>query len=259
MAEKPVALVTGAGSGIGKASALVLAGDGYVVGVLGHTEEENRQTAEAIRASGGQAEELLADVTHEDEMKRAVAKMVDTYGRLDVVVANAGINGKWAPIDELTPADWDKTIAVNLKGTYLTIHTVTPHMKSAKKGSIIVIASINGTRTFTSPGATAYVATKAAEVAMVKQLALELGKHGIRINAVCPGKIETKIDDNTEVINPQETAIPVEWPEGEIPLTGDKPGKAEDVANTVAFLASSKAAHITGSPIWVDGGQSLLR
>jgi NAD(P)-dependent dehydrogenase (short-subunit alcohol dehydrogenase family) len=174
------------------------------------------------------------------------------------VVANAGINGTWAPIDDLRPDEFDKTIAVNLRGTYLTLHHTVRCMKKSG-GSIIVISSINGTRTFTTPGATAYSATKAAQLAMVQQLALELGRHGIRINAVCPGAIDTEINDNTNVRKKRQTEVPVQFPEGDIPLTGGESGTVEEVAEVIAFLASDASRHVTGTPIWVDGGQSLLR
>lgn len=253
-----VALVTGAGSGIGKACALKFAAEGARVAVLSRTASEVEKVRDEIEAAGGEAIALTADVSDEDQMRKAVERMVAHFGGLDVVVANAGINGVWAPIDDLRPDEWDKTIAVNLRGTYLTLHLSVPHLKSGG-GSIIVISSINGTRTFTTPGATAYTATKAAQVAMVKQLALELGKHGIRVNAVCPGAIETSIDSNTRKRRQSEAEVPVIWPEGEIPITKGRAGQSGDVAETVTFLASDRARHITGSPIWVDGGQSLLR
>ena len=117
-----VALVTGAGSGIGKAAALRLAREGAMVGVLSHTDDEIRKTAQEIEQAGGKAIPLVADVGDEGQMKKAVADLVQAYGRLDIVFANAGINGVWAPIDELQPDEWDRTIAVNLRGTYLTIH-----------------------------------------------------------------------------------------------------------------------------------------
>jgi NAD(P)-dependent dehydrogenase (short-subunit alcohol dehydrogenase family) len=259
MKGKSVALVTGAGSGIGKAAALALAGEGHAVAILGHTADENRQTAELIRDAGGDVVALDADVANEDEMRLAFAKLIDTFGRLDIVVANAGINGTWAPIDDLRPVEFDRTVAVNLRGTYLTLHLAVPHLKSAGGGSIVVIASINGTRTFTSPGATAYSATKAAQVAMVQQLAVELGRHHIRVNAICPGRIETSIADNTDVRAREETQMPVEWPEGDIPLTGEDSGTSRQVADAIVFLASDKAQHISGSPLFIDGGQGLLR
>lgn len=254
-----VALVTGAGSGIGRATALLLAQRGYALGLLGHTAEDIEEVAQHISDQGGEAIAITADIAEEEEMRRALSKIVDHYGRLTTVVACAGINGVWAPIDELQPQEWDKTIAVNLRGTYLTLHCAVPYLKAAGGGAIVVVSSINGTRTFTSAGATAYTATKAAQVAMVHQLALELAQHGIRINAVCPGAIATEIDDSTEKRNAEQAAIPVIWPEGQIPLTAGRPGRSEDVAEVIAFLVSPASAHMTGSPLWVDGGQGLLR
>lgn len=256
---KRVALVTGAGSGIGRATAIRLARDGAIVGVLSHTDDEVNAVCDEIGQMGGRAVALVADVSDSEAMKDAVRWLLHETGSIDIVVANAGINGVWAPIDDIKPDEWDKTISVNLRGTYLTLHHAVPHMKSGGGGSIIIMSSINGVRTFTSPGATAYSATKAAQVAMAKQLALELGKHHIRVNAVCPGKIETQIEDSTNLREKDETEIPVKWPEGDIPISDGKAGSAEEVADVVAFLAGDASRHVTGTPIFVDGGQSLLR
>jgi NAD(P)-dependent dehydrogenase (short-subunit alcohol dehydrogenase family) len=254
-----VALVTGAGSGIGKATALALARYGASVGVLSRNADEVAAVATEIRRQGGAALALPADAADEASMRAAVEQLASAFGGLHIVVANAGVNGAWAPIDDLAPAEWDETIAINLRGTYLTLHFTVPLLKQAGEGAIVVVSSINGTRTFTTPGATAYAATKAAQVAMVQQLALELGKARIRINAVCPGAIETDIDDNTEQRGAEEAGIPVVWPEGDIPVSQGKPGTADEVADAILFLASSKARHITGIPLWIDGGQGLLR
>lgn len=253
-----VALVTGAGSGIGKAAALALGAAGAAVIVISRSADEIEKTARDIEKAGGTAKALPVDVTDDEGMKALFNDIEREFGRLDIVVANAGINGMWAPIEKLTPDEWDRTMAINLRGTYLTVHHAVPHMKKAG-GAIVVVSSINGTRTFSTPGASAYSVSKAGQVALVKQLALELGRYRIRVNAVCPGAIETDISDNTQRRDTDEVAIKVEFPEGDIPLTGGAKGKAEDVADAILFLASDASRHITGTPIWIDGGQSLLR
>lgn len=253
-----VALITGAGSGIGRATATLFAEHGAAVGVLSRTEAEVRDAVDEIQGKGGRALPLPADVSDSAAMAAAVERLAREYGRIDIVFANAGINGVWAPIDELEPQEWDRTIAVNLRGTYLTLHHTVPHLRKAGGGSVLVTASINGTRTFTTAGATAYSATKAAQVAMVRMLALELARDKIRVNAICPGWIETEIDENTRPKNAGKAEFPVEMPEGEVPLTGGKPGSSFDVADLALFLASDRAKHITGTPVWIDGGESLV-
>jgi len=255
--EGRVALVTGAGSGIGRATALRLAQAGARVGVLTHTGEEAHAVAAEIAKAGGRALALVADVAEDAAMAAALHLLVEHFGRLDIVFANAGINGVWAPIDKLSCKEWDRTMAVNARGTFLTLHHSVPHLKR-QGGAIIVTASINGSRTFSNSGATAYACSKAAQVAMVQMLAPELGEHRIRINAICPGHISTEISENTEKRELEGLGLKVEYPEGSIPLTRHQPGTPEDVAELVLFLASDAARHITGTPVWIDGGQSLI-
>lgn len=253
-----VALVTGAGSGIAKAAAKLFAKEGAKVAALGRTKEELEETVAQIESDNGEAIPLIADISKPEEMQQAVQQIADKWGRLDIVFANAGINGVWAPIDELTPEEWDKTININLKGTFLTVKYAVPHLKK-QGGSIIITSSVNGTRIFSNSGATAYSCSKAAQVAFTKMIALELAKHRIRVNVVCPGAIETNIDENTERRDLEHIQEPVEFPEGKIPLTDGKPGTSEQVAQLVLFLASDASSHITGTPIWIDGAESLLK
>ena len=257
LAER-VALITGAGSGIGKAAALLLAKEGAKIAALGRTEDELQETVTQIKDSGGEAIPVAADISQPDEMQQAVQKIVNQWGRLDIVFANAGINGVWAPLEELEPDEWDKTINVNLKGTFLSVKYAVPYLKK-QGGSVIVTSSVNGTRIFSNTGATAYSCTKAAQVAFTKMVALELAEHRIRVNVVCPGAITTNIDESTEQRDLDEIREPVEFPEGRIPLTDGKSGTSEQVAQLVLFLASDASSHITGTEIWIDGGESLLQ
>ncbi|MGO4441562.1 SDR family oxidoreductase [Rhizobium sp. RAF56] len=256
---RPVAFVTGASSGIGLATSILLASTGYDLALFDLDYDPLENLARSLQGQGAKVVAVDGDVGSEGDMNRAAAAIRDEFGRLDAVVANAGINGVWAPIDDLAADEWDRTIRVNLRGTFLTLNRMVPLLKERGHGSIVIVASINGVRTFTNPGATAYSATKAAQVAMTQQLALELGRHGIRINVVCPGAIETNIGSSTEIRHPEEAEVPVIWPQGSVPITGGKPGRAEDVAKTIGFLLSDAARHVTGTPIFVDGGQGLLR
>jgi NAD(P)-dependent dehydrogenase (short-subunit alcohol dehydrogenase family) len=257
LAER-VALITGAGSGIGKAAAMLLAREGAKIGALGHTSKEIQQTVEEIKRASGDAIALVADIAQPDQMQRAVNELAQRWGRLDLVFANAGINGVWTPLEELEPDEWDRTLNTNLKGTFLTVKYAAPFLKR-QGGSVIVTASVNGTRIFSNTGATAYSCSKAGQVAFTKMAALELAPHKVRINVICPGAIETNIDENTNKRGLEHVRIPVEYPEGSQPLEGGRPGSAEQVAQLVLFLASDAASHITGTEMWIDGGESLLR
>jgi NAD(P)-dependent dehydrogenase (short-subunit alcohol dehydrogenase family) len=253
-----VALVTGAGSGIGEAAARRFAKEKMKVAALGRTEDELQKVVDEIQHSGGEALTVIADVSDPAAVQQAVQQTVDRWGRLDTVFANAGINGTWTSIEELTPEDWDQTMDVNLKGTFLTVKYAVPHMKQ-NGGSIIITASVNGTRMFSNTGASAYATSKAGQVAFTKMVALELAKHRIRVNVICPGWIETNIDENTNRQNLDEIKEPVEFPHGTVPLTQGAPGTPDQVAELVLFLASDASSHISGTEIWIDGAQSLLQ
>jgi NAD(P)-dependent dehydrogenase (short-subunit alcohol dehydrogenase family) len=255
LAER-VALVTGAGSGIGKAASLLLAREGARIGALGRTAEELDVTVEQIRETGGSAVALVADISKPREMERAVERLVGEWGRLDIVFANAGINGVWASLEELEPEEWSQTIDVNLTGTFLTVKYAVPHLKK-RGGSVVVCSSVNGTRVFSNTGASAYASSKAGQVAFTKMIALELAEHRVRANVICPGAIATAIEENTQQRDTEEIGVPVEFPEGWHPLRGE-PGTADQVAQLVLFLASDAASQITGTEVWIDGGESLL-
>lgn len=252
------ALITGAGSGIGRACAVALAQAGAKIFLLGRTREELEHVLGEIGGSRAGHHILTADVSSAEEMTAAYAQAAGLCTQLDVVVANAGVNGVWAPLEEMEVEEWDKTIAINLRGTFLTVKLALPLLSKAG-GSVIIVSSVNGNRMFSNSGATAYACSKAAQVAFAKMTALELARQHIRVNVICPGAIRTNIDDSTERRDIDTLHLPVKFPEGDVPLTGGHPGKAEDVANVALFLSSDASSHVSGTEIYVDGAQSLLQ
>lgn len=254
------ALVTGAGSGIGRACAIALAEAGAKVALLGRTPDELETALQEIGSEQAGHFILTADVSSAEEMTAAFQNTAKTWDHLDVVIANAGINGVWAPLEEMEIDEWDTTLAINLRGTFLTVKLALPLLKkSTDGGSVIVVSSVNGNRMFSNSGASAYATSKAAQVAFAKMTALELARHRIRVNAICPGAIETNIDDSAERRDIATLHLPVEFPQGDVPLTNGRPGKARDVAQVALFLASSASRHVSGTEIYVDGAQSLLQ
>ena len=255
--KNSVALVTGAGSGIGKGAAVRLAREGAKVGVLSRTDVQILDVVREIRDAGGEAMPLIADVSKSDQLQSAIAELAEAYGGIQVVVANAGVNGLWAPIEQISEEDWDYTMDINLKGTFMTIKYALPWLRQSG-GAIAVVASVNGTRIFSNTGATAYACSKGGQVIMTKMLAPELAHDNVRINVICPGSIRTEISDNT-VISNQDIIWPVTFEKGQIPLTRDQPGTIEQCADLIHFLVSDASAHITGTELWIDGAQSLIK
>ncbi|MBM7568662.1 SDR family oxidoreductase [Paenibacillus sacheonensis] len=252
-----VAVITGAGSGIGRAAALRLAEEGARIALVDVKEERVADVRKRILDAGGDAIAIEADISKPEDIESAIQEAAGKWDRLDIVFANAGVNGTLAPIEKMTPEDWDTTLDINLKGTFLTVKYAIPFLKK-NGGSIVITSSINGNRVFSNFGFSAYSTSKAGQVAFMQMAALELGQYGIRVNAICPGAIKTHIDQNTHPTPElEEIRIPVEFPEGDHPL-GDGPGRASQVGDLVLFLASDASSHITGTPIFIDGAESLL-
>jgi NAD(P)-dependent dehydrogenase (short-subunit alcohol dehydrogenase family) len=252
-----VALVTGGGAGIGRAAALRLAEAGARVAVLDLEAAEAEATAATIESGGGSALAVAADIADPRAVEDAVDRVLASWERLDIVFANAGINGVWAPLAELEPEEWRRTLDINLTGTFYTLKYTVPALQR-QGGSVIVTSSVNGTRVFSNSGATAYATSKAGQVALAKMLALELAKDRVRVNAICPGAITTSIGERTEQRHLEAAREPAVYPEGKIPLTDGAPGSPEQVAELVLFLASDASSHVTGSVVYIDGGESLL-
>jgi NAD(P)-dependent dehydrogenase (short-subunit alcohol dehydrogenase family) len=252
-----VAIVTGGGSGIGRAAVLEFARNGAKVAMLDRNLEEAKKVKQEVEREGGEVAVIECDISKPEMVEEAVKQVDALWGRLDVVFANAGINGTMAPIETMEIEDWDQTQHINLRGTFATVKYAIPYLKD-RGGSILITSSINGNRTFSGIGFSAYSTTKAGQVAFMKMAALELARYKIRVNAICPGAIETNIDQNTFPSDDlKEVQIPVEFPEGGQPLEKG-PGSASQVAKLALFLASDDSDHITGTEIYCDGAESLL-
>jgi NAD(P)-dependent dehydrogenase (short-subunit alcohol dehydrogenase family) len=255
--QDKVAVVTGGGSGIGRAAAMLFAKEGAKIALIDRTHERSQKTIDDIAKAGGFGLVTIADVANSLQMSHAFETIMDQYQRIDILFANAGVNGVWAPIEDIETDEWDQTINVNLKGTFLTAKYGVPHLKK-QGGSMIINSSINGSRSFSKPGATAYACTKAAQVCFAKMLALELGDYQVRVNVICPGRVETEIEDSTTHRNLDKIWRSQERIQELIPLTNNQPGSPADIAELVLFLASDAARFITGTEVWIDGGSSLL-
>lgn len=240
-----VALITGAGSGIGYAIAERFAREGAAVAInyLGHGEEA-QALARDLGAAGAKAVALEADVSDAASVESLVAQIVESFGRLDVLVNNAGIE-KSQPLLEVDEASWDRTLAVDLKGPFLCLQAAARRMKEVGGGSVVNISSIH--EDFPFPSYTPYAAAKGGLRMLMRNAALELGQFGIRVNNIAPGAIATPI--NAAVL---ADPAKVKRLEEIVPLM--RMGKPEEVAEVALFLASDRSSYVTGSTYYVDGG-----
>src|SRR5437868_4423448 len=253
-----VALVTGGGSGIGEGACLALAEAGAEVAVVDLDEKSSRAVAERIRDHGGRALAAVADVGEEQQISAVIARTVEMFGGLDVVFANAGINGMQCPIEEMTLDEWYATINTNLTGTFLTVKHSIPHLRAAGGGSIIITSSINGSRLFGLPGYACYSTSKAGQVAFTKMAAIELARWGIRVNVILPGGVRTNIGERTHRRNLEPITYGIGLPASFPPLYG-RPASPDEIAKLLVFLASDDSSYVTGAEIVIDAATSLLR
>jgi NAD(P)-dependent dehydrogenase (short-subunit alcohol dehydrogenase family) len=252
-----VAIVTGGASGIGLAAVRLLGARGAKVAVA--DVDDPQHVVDELTGSGVEALAVQADVSVDADVRRMVRHVVDRFGRLDIVMANAGINGVWAPLEEITESEYDRTMNVNLKGTFLTIKYCVEPMRASGGGAVVITSSINGVEVFSNCGASVYAASKAAQAALGKMLACELGQYGIRVNTICPGYTATSIGENTFARNIGRISWRIDYPRGSSALKGDDPAPADDVAELMLYLASEPARFITGQVITIDGGEALLQ
>ncbi len=244
------AIVTGAGSGIGRATASRFAEEGAVVLAVDLAAEAVDETVGAIRAAGGRAESAAADVGDEAVVEGLVDRAVKDLGGLEVVYANAGVPGRPAPLFDLTAEDWENVLRVNLIGPFLAIKHAARVMRETGRGSILCTASVAGLRSGAGP--TPYSASKAGVVNLVQTAANQLKGTGVRVNAICPGLIETGM---TAPIFEFARAAGKENKIGQLnPL--QRYGAPSEIANLALFLASDEASYVNGQAIAADGGLS---
>jgi NAD(P)-dependent dehydrogenase (short-subunit alcohol dehydrogenase family) len=243
-----VAVVSGAGSGIGRAIAIAYANEGAKVAVADINEENAKETVEMIQNQGGEAFAIKADSSKASDNKMLVEEIVARYGRLDVACNNAGMGGPAKPTGEYEPEEWDRVIALNLNGVFYACKYELEQMEKNGGGSIVNIASIHGQ--VAAPNSPAYTASKHAVVGLSKNIAVEYAQKGIRCNAVGPGYIETPLLS----ANMDEAALKA--------IAGKSPinrlGTAQEVADLVVFLSSDKSSFTTGSYIISDGGYTAI-
>lgn len=247
-----VALVTGAAHGIGEAVARSFARLGARVVAVDRDGEGAETVAAAIRSAGGEAIAVTADVTRSADVQAYVAAALKAFGRIDCFHNNAGIEGKVAPTAEYDEAVFDAVLAVNVRGVFLGLRHVLPVMLKQGSGAVVNTASIAGL--VGTPGMPAYVASKHAVIGLTKVAAGEVGRAGVRVNAVCPGPIETRmLEDLQKQISPDNLEAVRDAYRQVIPQ--GRFGTAQEVANVVLFLCSDLASNVTGAQYTVDGGR----
>ena len=242
--KNKVAIITGGGSGIGRATSLLFAREGAKVIVADYMAEGGNDTVRQIKAVSGEATFVQADVSQSAEVRTLIATAVRAYGRVDVLFNNAGIEGPSAKLANYKEEDWDRVIAIDLTAVYLGMKYVIPEMIKQGGGVIISTASVAGMVGF--PGSGAYAAAKAGVINLTRLAALEYADKNIRVNCICPGVISTPMVDRVMGSRPRENAIRLE-PIGRL-------GQPEDIANAALFLASDESAFATGAPFIIDGG-----
>jgi NAD(P)-dependent dehydrogenase (short-subunit alcohol dehydrogenase family) len=247
-----VAIVTGAASGIGRASAILFAREGARVAIVDQNSTELSETLRAMAPHGGTAQAFGADVGREDEVRAVVDSTLTSFGALDIVYANAGISGGIVPppLLEQTAADWLQILQTNLIGAFLTIKHTAPHLVKKGRGSIVLTASVAGLRA--NAGGAPYSASKAGVVSLAQTAANALNGTGVRVNAICPGLIETGM---TRQIFEAARERGTESKIGQLnPL--QRAGAPEEIAAMALFLASDESSYVNGQAFPVDGGLS---
>ena len=241
-----VALVTGGTSGIGRETAVLFAKAGAKVVVAGRREQEGQETVEMLRPAGGDGLFVKTDVSKASDVEALVQKAVERFGRLDVAFNNAGIEGAWIPIVRQSEEDFDRTINVNLKGVWLCLkYEIRQMLKQGSGGAIVNMASVLGV--VGSAGTSAYSASKHGVIGLTQTAALENAKKGIRVNAICPGMIETAMSDRILRVPAAHKFAVNSHPIGRL-------GKAIEIAEAVVWMCSDRASFMTGQAVGIDGG-----
>jgi meso-butanediol dehydrogenase/(S,S)-butanediol dehydrogenase/diacetyl reductase len=246
--EGKVSLITGAGSGIGQAMAVLFAREGSKVAVADISAEGGRETVRRIRDEGGEAEFFQVDVSSAEQVRRMVDAVIARFGRIDILCNNAGI-GVAATVVDTTEEDWDRVINVDLKGVFLGCKYVIPHMLRQGGGVIVNTASVAGMVGVLNRAA--YCAAKAGVIGLTKSIAVDFVTKGIRANCVCPGTVETPWIDKILAQQPDPVAERQRMIERQ-PM--GRMGKPEEIAAAALYLASDEAAFVTGTELVIDGG-----